>query len=666
MAAACVVAIALPPRTALAEPAAREVETYMDMSLEALLRLDITSVTGAAVPWFRNPAAVYSLSSEDIRRTGHQSLAEVLRIVPGMQVSRVDSRQWAITARGFNGQFAKNLLVLTDGRLVYDPGFSGVFWDVQDMILEDVDRIEVIRGPGATLWGANAVNGVINVTMKPAKETQGLYASLGGGTEERGFGAVRYGGALGDRSHYRVWGKYLKRDATRQMGTGEAHDDWDLPHGGFRLDFDHSPATRLTLSGDLYSSSRLGESTRVPVREYPASADAPLPGVQVNGNGEARGAHLIARLERDTVSGANWSVQTYYERHHRTVFAGIVLDRDVADLDVRHRRKLGARHELMAGLAWHHVDDRSQRGQFIGQTPDDRRTETISGFLQDTIALRPERLSLMIGSKFEHNDFTGYEYQPSARLAWMPNDRHTLWAALSRAVRTPSRTDWDVEMTIGYLDPVLIATGRPSGQFLPLSITGSPAVGSESLLASEAGYRVQLGREVSIDVAGFVNEYRDLIGFPRTPVLSPSGFALPAENSGDGQGYGAELAVNWRSSARWRTMGSYSYMVAKSRTDSAPTFVRHSANLRSYLGLTRNLELNGAAYYTGKLDAGELFGAHLRADVGITFRPVRHLELALWGQDLLKARHTEFDSPYITFAPSQLERGIYAQVTFKR
>ena len=273
--AALVLALSPGALGAAAEPKAEpkeEVDNYMDMSLEALLHFDITSVTGTAVPWFRNPAAVYTISSEDIRRSGHQSLAEVLRMVPGMQVSRIDSRQWAITARGFDNQFAKNLLVLIDGRLVYDPGFSGVFWDVQDLILEDVDRIEVIRGPGATLWGANAVNGVVNITTKRAKDAQGLYATAGGGTEERGFGALRYGGTLGEKAHYRVWARYLNRDGSQQVATGEGPDRWALPHGGFRLDLDPAKDARLTLSGDLYSTSRLGESTRVAVPGYPASA----------------------------------------------------------------------------------------------------------------------------------------------------------------------------------------------------------------------------------------------------------------------------------------------------------------------------------------------------------------------------------------------------------
>jgi len=664
----CGITIALPPATTLAAPKpAQEIDSYMDMSLESLLHLDVTSVTGAAVPWFRNPAAVYTLSSEDIRRTGHQSLAEVLRVVPGMQVARLDSRQWAVTARGFNGQFAKNLLVLTDSRLVYDPSFSGVFWDVQDLILEDVERVEVIRGPGATLWGANAVNGVINITTKHAKDTQGLYLSLGGGTEERGFGAVRYGGKLGATSYFRVWGKYVNRDGSSQVGTGSQPDRWDLPHGGFRVDLQPSSRSRLTLSGDLYNTERLGESTRVPVMGYPASATAPLPAMEVAGDGEARGAHLVARFEQDTAGGGNWSAQTYYERQHRRVFAGIQLDRDVVDLDLRHRRKLGARNELMAGLGWHYVDDRSERGQLVGTVPDGRRFHTVSGFLQDTITLRPERLSLMVGSKFEHNDFTGVEYQPSARLSWTPNDRHTFWAALSRPVRTPARADRDVDLTYGYLDPGLLTTGRPTGRFLPLKIAGNPDLEAESLLAYEAGYRVQLGSAFAVDVAAFLNQYRDLINFPRTPVFSGTDFRLQALNGGDGRGYGGEAVLNWRPSSRWRTMGSYSYTVATNEVDTPPTFARHSGNVRSYLSITRQLEVNAAGYYTGKIGtAPDGFDAHLRTDLGVTVRPSSHLELAVWGQDLLKERHAEADSPFIQFARSEIERGVYAQVTFRK
>ena len=669
LAAACAVSIAAAPvRAAEQEKAEKEVEEFMDMSLETLLRLDVTSVTGAAVPWFRNPAAVYTVSSEDIRRTGHQSLAEVLRMVPGMHVARLDSRQWAVTARGFNNQFAKNLLVLTDSRLVYDPSFSGVFWDVQDLILEDVDRIEVIRGPGATLWGANAVNGVINVTTRSSKDTQGLYLTLGGGTEERGFGAVRYGGKLGGRSYFRVWGKYLNRDGSSQVGTGAQPDRWDLPHGGVRFDLQPSASSRLMLSADGYHTKRLGESTRVPVMELPTAPNV-LPGREVAGDGEASGAHLIARYERDT-SGGGFTAQTYYERQHRRVFAGIQLDRDVADLDLRYRHKAGARHELMAGLAWHYVDDRTERGQLIGTVPPGRTFSTFSGFLQDTIALRPERLSLMVGSKFEHNDFTGVEYQPSARVAFTPGDRHTFWAALSRPVRTPARADLDVDLVYGYIDPGLLAAGRPSGRFLPVKILGNEHLVSERLVAYETGYRVQLGGAFAVDVAGFANRYQDLITFPRTPALSPVDLRLQAANAGGGEGYGGEVVLNWRPSSRWRTTGSYAYMVAKADSEAPPSFARHSGHVRSHVSVTRQLELNAAAYYTGEgapPSADEKsFEPHLRADLGLTFRPSSHLEIAVWGQDLLKERHVEYDSPFIQFARSELERGVYAQVTLRK
>jgi iron complex outermembrane receptor protein len=662
--AAC--ALLFAPATHADEPQ-KELDTYMDMSLESLLHLDVTSVTGTALPWFRNPAAVYSLSGEDIRRTGHQSLAEALRVVPGMQVSRIDSRQWAITARGFNGAFAKNLLVLTDSRLVYDPSFSGVYWDVQDLILEDVDRIEVIRGPGATLWGANAVNGVVNITTKRAKDTQGLYLTLGGGTEERAFGAVRYGGALGDKAHYRVWGKYLSRDGTRQVSTGAEPDDWDLPHGGFRLDVDPSKSTRLTFSGDAYDTTHLGESIRVAVPGYPASATAPLPAKEVASDGEAQGAHVLARLERDTAAGGNWSLQGYYEHQHRVVFAGTGLTRDIAELDLRHRFKLGSRNEMMAGLAWHFVDDRSTAGELIATVPAAATFQTVSGFLQDTIALQPDRFTLMVGSKFEHNDFTGAEYQPSARLSWTPNARHTAWAAVSRPVRTPARADRAVDLTYGYLDPVLLGTGSPSGRFLPLKVAGNPDLESESLLAWEAGYRVQLGAAFAVDVATFLNQYQDLIGFPRTPVPTATAFLLQAQTSGSGQGYGGEVALNWRPSSRWRTMGSYSYVVAKNHADAEPSFLRHSGNVRSYLSVARNVELNGAAYYTGRIGKAPTgFDPHMRADLGVTVHASPHLEIAVWGQDLMSARHLEYESSYIQFSRSELERGVYAQVTVRR
>jgi iron complex outermembrane recepter protein len=669
---ACVIAMApcaplrAEPATAATEP---EAENYMQMSLEALLHLDVTSVTGAALPWFQNPAAVYTLSAEDIRRSGLTTIAEVLRLVPGMQVARVDSRQWAITARGFNSLFANKLLMLVDGRLVYDPSFSGVYWDTQDLLLEDIERIEVIRGPGATLWGSNAVNGVINITTKNAKDTHGLYLMGGGGTEERGFGGIRYGGSLGKGVSYRLWAKYVNRDSSREVGTGKDQNDaWDLPQGGFRMDVERE-RTRLSLNGEGYWSTKMGESSAIPLPQYSLDPQHPFAVVRDDRDGIAKSASLNARLERDTARGDRWTAQATYERWHRVLFAGIEATRDIVDADLRYRRKEG-RHELMAGAGWYYVNDRSTNGLNLGTDPTDRLTQTVSGFVQDTVTLKAERWSLMVGSKFEHNDFTGFEYQPSGRLAFTPDAHHTLWAAVSRPVRVPAQGDRSVRLTLGYLDPSLAAGGPPSGFFIPLQIQGSEALTSERLTAWEAGYRIQLGDAFAVDVASFLNEYRDLVDYATNaaPVPTATGLGFVAKNDpAGGRGYGTEVALNWRASARFRATGSYSYMVATAVTSQPPSFARHIANLRSTWTATRRVELNTALYFTDRTQSGDaIFDRHLRGDLGLTVRPSDHVELALWGQDLFSPAHAEFDSPNVAFSQSEIQRGAYLQLTVRK
>jgi iron complex outermembrane recepter protein len=662
-----VVATGAPATFAEAKPGDEDVATaYMDMSLESLLRVDVTSVTGAALPWFANPAAVYTITNEDIRRSGHQTLAEVLRMIPGVQVSRVDSRQWAVSARGLDDVFAKELLVLVDGRLVYDPSFAGVWWDIQNMVLEDIERIEVIRGPGATLWGANAVNGVINITTKSAKDTRGLYVTAGVGNEERGFGALRYGSPLGPTTDVRFWAKYRSVDGTRSLDThADVPDDWDLPQGGFRLDSALSPRTHLTVEGDGYHTEHLGASTKLPIPAYSLDPRNPFPVVEVVNDGSASGANLNTQVEHKTAGGATWTLRTLVEHSHRTLFIETDLQNTIADVDLRHHRKLGRRHELMMGADWRYVHDRTLTGATVGQDPEIGNAHTVSGFLQDTFTIVPQKLTLMAGSKLEHNHYTGFEYQPSGRLAWTPDGHHTFWAAVSRAVRTPARADRDVKVLVGYLDPFLLQTGTPSGIFLPVELHGSPDIFSSSLRAHEAGYRVQLGETFAVDTAVFFNKYHDFIG-PGTQITpTATAFRLSFGNQGDGESYGAEAVVNWRPSSRLRTTGSYSYLVLKEDQNAIPHFVRHMANLRSSLRVGTAVELNSGLYYTGQTNTGDaLFDAHLRADAGISVRPSSHLEIAAWVQDIGSRGHAEFSSSTVAYRLSEIERSFYAQVTF--
>ena len=417
---------------------------FASLSIEELMNIEVTSVAGVGQSWFKTPAAMYVITGDDIRRSGHQSIAEALRLVPGVQVGRINSNQWSVGIRGMNSRFTTNLLILIDGRSVYDPLFSGVFWNAQDLILEDLDRIEVIRGPGATLWGANAVNGVINITTKGAKETQGGYLKTLIGTEERTITAMRYGGQVNEDTHYRVWTKYANRDNFEDAAGNDRPDDWDMAQGGFRLDIDGADNTTITLDSRIFDSGRIGEGIKF------AIPPGPFTGSTRNDDGHTGGGHILMRVHQEPTENQDWTVQVYYDRFNFTDTSGLKIKRDTIDLDFRQHWVASDQHEMIWGLAFRFWDDRTRGGEAVSINPQSKHVSKYSGFIQDTVTLSPDTLFLMIGSKFEYNDFTGFEFQPSGRLSWTPDDRNTLWAAVSRPVRTPSRLSDGIVRTLDF------------------------------------------------------------------------------------------------------------------------------------------------------------------------------------------------------------------------
>src|SRR5438093_2435897 len=431
-------------------------EALKKLSIEQLMNLQVTSVSKRPERLSQTASAIQVITQEDIRRSGASSLAEALRLATNLQVAQVDSRQWAISARGFNGTTANKLLVLIDGRTVYTPLFSGVFWDVQEVPLADIDRIEVISGPGATLWGANAVNGVINVITKDAKDTQGFLLSGGGGTEQHGFGTVRYGAALGSSVRARIYGRGFDRDATALPSGQGAADDWYLGQGGFRMDWEASSASRVTLQGDLYDG-RIGQ---------PSAGDIAVSG----GNAMARWSHTISEK-------SSLAAQLYYDRTHRDIPGTFGEDLDTYDVDLQHATRLSARHDVVWGLGYRLINDRVVNSSALAFLPPHVAREWFSGFVQDEIALVPNRLQVALGTKIEHNDYTGFEIQPSGRVNWTLSSSATLWAAVSRAVRSPSRIDRE-----------LFAPAQP-----PYFLAGGPGFHSEEALAYQLGYRPPAG-----------------------------------------------------------------------------------------------------------------------------------------------------------------------------
>src|SRR3989440_2328702 len=477
-------------------------DSLKKLSIEQLMNVEVTSVSKRPERLAQAASAIQVITQEDIRRSGASSLPEVLRLATNLQVAQVDSRQWAISARGFNSTTANKLLVLIDGRTVYTPLFSGVFWDVQDVPLADIDRIEVISGPGAALWGANAVNGVINVISRNSKDTQGLLVSGGGGTELRGFGNARWGGTLSPTVHYRVYGTGFARQPTLLPSSLDAADDWHALQGGFRVDWDASPTNGVSVHGDLYDG-RIGQ---------PSAGDIAV-----------SGRNLAARWSHTISATADVRTELYYDRTHRDIPGTFGEDLDTYDVDIQHRTELGQPHDLVWGLGYRLINDRVVNSAAVEFLPLHVARQWFTGFVQDEIALVSNRLHVALGTKLEHNDYTGFEIQPSGRVNWRLSPSGTLWAAVSRALRTPSRIDRELFVRV------------PPATFL----AGGPGFDSEEELAYELGYRHQRGA-LALSVATFYSRYHGLRSVQQLHPPAPD--TLVIANGQDGESYGAELA----------------------------------------------------------------------------------------------------------------------------
>ena len=407
------------------------------LSMEDLMNIQVTSVSKRTQKVADAAAAIFVITQEDLRRSGATSIPEALRLVPGLEVARIDENKWAIGSRGFNGRFDNKLLVLIDGRSVYTPLFSGVYWNVQDVMLEDIDRIEVIRGPGATLWGANAVNGVINIITKKAKATQGGLATAGGGNEERGSVSARYGDKIGGDTTYRVYGKYFDWAPSQYANGGTANDGWEAQRGGFRADYTPAGSNSFTLQGDLYHSG-YNETLTVPSFAAPYSNTFPNTGAYSGGNVLGRWNH--------SSEGGSMSLQMYYDNTTLADNSLFVDHQNIFDVDFQDGFHVGDAQQMVWGLGYRSIMDRNDPSFSVSLQPNQRSLNQFSAFLQDEISL-VHSLRLTIGSKFENNTFTGFEFEPNVRLLWTMTPNQSIWTAVSRAVRTPALTEEGLRLT---------------------------------------------------------------------------------------------------------------------------------------------------------------------------------------------------------------------------
>jgi iron complex outermembrane receptor protein len=603
-------------------------ELLKKLSVEELMNVVVTSVSRRAEPLSHAASAIQVVTQDDIRRSGATSLPEALRLASNLQVAQIDSRQWAISARGFNSSTANKLLVLIDGRTVYTPLYSGVFWDVQDVPLTDIDRIEVISGPGSTLWGANAVNGVINVITKRPQDTQGLVAVGGGGTGLRGFGSASYGGAVGGNVRYRVYGKGFDRDATALPTGLDATDDWQMGQGGFRVEWESSEVNRFTLQGDAYGG-QMGQ---------PIGSD-----VAVNGG------NVLGKWSRTLSATSDVRVRLYFDRTHRDIPGVFAEDLNTYDVELQHRALLGRRHNLVWGLNYRLLDDHVRNSPSLAFLPAHDVDHRFGGFLQDEVMLVPDRLTIALGAKVEHSDFVGFEIQPSGRVNLRLGRSGTVWGAVSRALRAPSRVDRQ-----------LFAPGQP-----PYFLAGGPDFRSEEELAYELGYRLQ-HRALMMSLATFYNRYEGLRSIEQ--VNPPAAVPVVIGNGVDGESYGAELTAEYRVANAWRVRAGYTEMrvnlwAKPTSTDaSAGSNESHSPDRQFSLNSSVDLPLD-LRVDTGLRSVGEIANQQLpgytELDARLTWSPTSQLDLSLVGQNLLHRRHAEFGTPATR---REIERGVQGAV----
>ncbi len=601
-----------------------------ELSLEELMDIEV-SLASRKIEKVSNVAAAISvITCGDIKYSGVTSIAEALRMIPGFQVGKLDANKWAISSRGFNSLFANKLLVLIDGRSVYSPMFSGVFWEAQDMFLEDLDQIEVIRGPGATLWGANAVNGIINVISKNTRETTGGLLTTGIGTDEKQFVRFRYGGQIRKNVYYRVYGKYFKRDSYTDAMGKEAFDDWDALRSGFRMDWDLSESNDFKLQGDIYNG-RAGTKLTVPNFDPYKS--------------EFSGGNILGSWKHTFSEQSDFTLQLYYDQVKRVEKDFIGGRYNTFDIDFQHRFQIHQSHGLVWGCGYRLTVDKTENSAIAYFDPSKRQFGLISAFLQEEWNVYNDFLRLIIGSKFEHNDFTGFEVQPNIRMIWKPNDRNALWGAVSRAIRSPSRADHDI---------------------WTIFIKGDRTFESEEVTAFELGSHHYPTANLYYDIAVFYNLYGKLQSFE----------PFKAANNREAKTYGAEFSFDWSPYNRLRLRAAYTYLKINASRKEGSRYQpyddiegespEHQFSLMAFINLPYKMDLNMWTRYVDQLSTNRMYiDAYFTLDVCLTCHLFPGVEVSIVGQNLLDEHHPEFSTLSIPFVSTEVQRGIYGSVKWE-
>lgn len=636
------------------------------LNLEDLMKIEVSSASRKQQKMADVAAAVYVISGEDIRRSGATSIPEALRMAPGLDVARIGSSSWAISSRGFNGRYANKLLVLMDGRTVYTPLFSGVFWNIQDTLMEDIERIEVIRGPGAAMWGANAVNGVINIITKSARDTQGNLLVAGAGSFERGVAAFRHGGQSDEDTHYRIYGKAFDRAAAEDRSGRRLDDDWRGARTGFRLDKKLSGGDKFTVQGDAYSL-KVGETVR------PYSVLTPPYGTPFAADDTAKGMNVLTRWQHRLDDQSEMTLQAYFDRAQ---FSAPKLSetQQTIDVDFQHRLAPSLRHDIMWGANVRYIRSQASGTADISFSPESHSYTNLSLFLQDDIALIPERLRLTLGSKLEKPHFGGTELQPNARLLWTPDGSNSVWLAASRASRTPSRGEVESRIALAVMPPTVESFGLP----VQLVTVPNPDLDAERLTAYEIGYRTLLTSRLSLDIAAFRNRYNQLsqwdVGAAQLAMAPVPHLSAPlayTNVSSKTKTRGIELVADWRPLDWMRLEASHTWLrVDAPPPDGVNTYVAGTSPRRQYsvrwlMDLNTKTQFDLWLHRVGKLKSQDQeIPAYTELDVRLGYAVNKQLDLSLVGQNLLDSRHPEFSETSIV-PVSYIPRSVYAKATWK-
>jgi iron complex outermembrane recepter protein len=650
-----------------------EAKDLTKASIEDLMNIQVTSASKKEQKLSRVAAAIFVITPEDIRRSGATNIPDLLRMVPGLDVGQMNGSTWAIGARGFNDQFSDKLLVTIDGRIVYTPNFAGVYWDMVDLPLEDIDRIEVIRGPGGSIWGANAVNGVISIFTKRAADSQGGMVEATGGSLVQGAGTVEYGGTAGKDTDFRVFTKYFN-DGPEEDFTGQNGDDgWHMLRAGFRTDSTVSPKDSLTFEGNLYTA-REGE-----LGYFLPSITSPglIPVAEEISYG---GGFVQSSWKHQCSDHSDSELQVSFTRYTRDDPLEPET-RDTLYADYQHHFAWGARQDIILGGGYYFTADNIPGSLTVSFNPQSKTLQVFNFFVQDEIALVPDRVYLTAGTKVEQNTYTGWGWMPSIRATWEASPQHMFWTAVSRALRTPSRNDTNLVVGLGGF------TG-PNGVPVFEQFIGNPNYQNEELLAYEAGYRTTFSKNVSLDLAAYYNDYNQLQSiepsvsfFQPTPAPPHEVDTLTFENLLYGETHGFEAAGKWKVSNRWEISPGFAFEAIHLHKDptsqsvvSVPYYQgnvpERMAQLRSHVELAKRWSWDASTYYVDPLrDQGPSVNARIpaytRVDSNIMWKVGERFAVSIVGQNLAQDHHLEFDDVFGSLQSGEIKRSGYLKLTWQ-